>query len=342
MRNAKKSFSSSRKQYLGAIAGLAASALFLSPQNAVAAEGGLTFWLPGLFGSMAATPATPGWAWTMIYYHTEVSGGGGKQFKIGGSVVAGLKGEGNLSLFGPTYTFADPFLGGQAAFSVFGVGGKNAASVAATLTGPNGGVLSLSRAESLMSFGDIIPQFTVKWNQGVNNYMTYITGDIPVGNYSPTNLANLGLGHGAIDAGGAYTYFDPTKGHEFSIASGFTYNFENPDTQYKSGVVWHTDFGASQFLSKQVMIGIVGYYLQQISDDSGSGANLGPFKSRVAGLGPQIGFIFPLGGTQAFLGVKGYKEFAAENRPEGWNVWVTLSLSQLPGQVRPTSTHFTR
>lgn len=305
-------------------------------------EGGVSFWLPGLFGSMAATPATPGWAWTQLYYHTEVKGGGGAQFKIGGSVVVGLKGEGNLTMFGPTYTFADPFMGGQAAFSLFGLGGKNAASIAATLIGPNGNPISFSRAESLMSFGDVVPQFSVKWNQGVNNYMTYITGDIPVGNYSPTNLANLGLGHGAIDAGGAYTYFDPAKSHEFSITSGFTYNFKNPDTQYQNGIDWHVDVGAAQFLSKNFMVGVVGYYLQQLTGDSGSGAVLGDFKSRIAGIGPQMGFLFPLGGAQAFLGVKGYKEFANENRPDGWNLWVTLSLSQLPGDVRPTSTHFNR
>jgi len=39
--------------------------------------------------------------------------------------------------------------------------------------------------------------------------MTYITGDIPVGAYQSDRLSNVGIGHGAIDAGGGYTYFDP-------------------------------------------------------------------------------------------------------------------------------------
>jgi hypothetical protein len=38
---------------------------------------------------------------------------------------------------------------------------------------------------------------------------------------------------------------------------------------------------------------------------------------------------------QGFLGVKGYKEFAAENRPEGWNVWVSFALS--PRAPEPTA-----
>jgi hypothetical protein len=50
---------------------------------------------------------------------------------------------------------------------------------------------------------------------GVNNFMTYITGDIPVGNYSSASLSNLGLGHGAIDGGGGYTYLNPATDMSF-------------------------------------------------------------------------------------------------------------------------------
>jgi site-specific recombinase XerD len=41
--------------------------------------------------------------------------------------------------------------------------------------------------------------------------------------YSPTNLVNFGIGHGAVIAGGGYTYFNPQTGHEFSAVTGFTY-----------------------------------------------------------------------------------------------------------------------
>ena len=33
-------------------------------------EGGVSFWLPGLFGSLAAAPQQPGWSLSTIYYHT--------------------------------------------------------------------------------------------------------------------------------------------------------------------------------------------------------------------------------------------------------------------------------
>jgi hypothetical protein len=42
-------------------------------------------------------------------------------------------------------------------------------------------------------------------------------------------------------------------------------------------------------------------------------------------------FIFPVGtGVQGYVNLKGYKEFGAVNRPEGWNVWLTLAFSPAP------------
>jgi hypothetical protein len=55
-----------------------------------------------------------------------------------------------------------------------------------------------------------------------------------------------------------------------------------------------------------------------------------PFESRVIGIGPQIGFIFPVAGMQGYLNLKAYKEFDNANRPDGWNAWVTLVLSPAP------------
>jgi hypothetical protein len=82
------------------------------------------------------------------------------------------------------------------------------------------GTLPFSRfdsiSDSVSGFGDVLPIATLRWNNGVHNYMTYITGDIPVGAYDSTRLSNVGIGHGAIDAGGGYTYLNPQTGHEFS------------------------------------------------------------------------------------------------------------------------------
>jgi hypothetical protein len=64
---------------------------------------------------------------------------------------------------------------------------------------------------------------------------------------------------------------------------------------------------------------------------------VGEFKSRVIGIGPQIGYIFPLAeGLQGYLNLKGYKEFGADHRPEGWNAWLTFAISPAaPSEAPP-------
>ncbi len=316
--------------------------------GALADEGGTSFWLPGTFGSLAAVPQQqPGWALTTAYYHTDVSASGdvarAREFEIGripgnvsATLNATLKATGDLALISPGYAFATPVLGGQAAVGLTGIFANTSTSLAGTLSGtitlpPPVGTIPFMRSDSisdsLASVGDLYPQYSLRWNAGVNNYMTYVMGDVPVGAYDSTRLSNIGLGHGAIDAGGGYTYFNPQAGQELSAVVGLTYNFTNPATNYQSGIDWHLDWGASQFVSKQVSIGAVGYFYDQLSGDSGSGDRIGSFESRVIGIGPQIAFLFPVGQMQGYLNVKGYEEFDAQNRPEGWNAWVVLSIS---------------
>ena len=247
----------------------------------------------------------------------------------------------------PTYTFATPVLGGQLAISVTGVFGRETTTLDGTLTagsGPFATTRTGSITDTLVGFGDLYPMITLKWKDGVHNYMTYATGDIPVGAYDPNRLSSMGIGHGAIDAGGGYTYLNPMTGHEFSGVAGITYNFKNPDTQVQSGVDLHFDWGASKFLSKQVFVGLVGYAYQQITDDKGGLPILGGFRSRVLGIGPQFGYIFPIGGMQGYLNLKGYGEFDAANRPSGWNTWLTFAISPAPPEstVTPTRHRFTK
>jgi hypothetical protein len=336
------------------VAALAFAIVAAAPKIARADEGGLSFWLPGLFGSLAAAPMQPGWTLDTFYYHTTVSAGGDvalareftiKKIPVGltANVGLNLNAAADLGFVIPTYVFATPVLGGQAAVGLMGLYGRSSTSLAGTLTGALTtpfGTIPFFRADSISDsvtgFGDLYPQASMRWNHGVHNIMTYITGDVPVGAYDSTRLSNIGIGHGAIDAGGGYTYFDPQTGHEFSEVLGFTYNFMNQSTQYQNGVDMHFDWGASQFLTKQLQVGLVGYVYKQIGCDSGSGDRVGCFQSQVASIGPQLGFIFPVGNMQGYLNFKGYKEFAAQHRPDGWNTWVTFVISPAPQQTAST------
>jgi hypothetical protein len=321
---------------------LAAVAFFGFATNAtdrsLADENGISFWIPGQFGSLAAVPVQPGWSFATIYYHTSVKAGGavaaGREITIGQvsrttnvNLNVDMKARADLQFLVPTYTFETPVLGGQLALSMANSIGYNSnVSIDGTLTTPLGSRQG-SIGDSRAGFSDLYPMATLKWHDGVHNYMTYVTGDIPVGTYDATRLANFGIGHAAIDGGVGYTYLDLKAGHEFSVVTGLTYNFKNTNTDYQNGVDWHLDWGMSKFLSKQLHIGAIGYFYQQLTDDSGAPPILGNTKSAVVGVGPQIGYLFPVGEMHGYLNVKGYYEFDATYRPKGWNTWLTLSIS---------------
>ena len=330
-------------------AAVAASALLLGLAGAPGAqadEGGVSFWVPGFFGSLAAAPVQPGWSVTTIYYHSSVDAGGDVAFarqvargnlkaNFTGNLQAALKGDADLVFVSPSYTFASPVLfGGQLTLATLGAYGRTVGDVDATLTGalgPIGFTVSRGASDTTVGFADLPLFANVRWNSGAHNYMTYVAGNIPVGDYEAKRLANMGLGHSALDGGFGYTYFDPKSGNEFSAVLGFTYNFENFHTDYQNGVDMHLDWAASKFITKQLQVGLVGYAYQQLTCDGGSGNRVGCFEPRVFGVGPQVGYVIPLDKDyQGYLNLKGYREFEAEHRAEGWNVWLTFSISPAP------------
>jgi hypothetical protein len=313
-----------------------------SSNKTLADESGVSFWLPGLYGSLAAVPqAAPGWSFVTFNYYDRVSAGAdvarAREFQIGrftptatANLSANLNAMVDLQWIQPNYAFATPVLGAQLMVSMGMFVGHEDANLAGTLTAtvpPFGLIRSDNISSSVTGFGNLYPVATLRWHDGVHNWMAYGTGAIPVGTYNSMRLSNLGDGHGSIDGGGGYTYLNPATGHEFSGVGGFTYNFKNPTTGVQSGVDFHFDWGASQFLSKQLFVGLVGYAYQQISNDTGPIPIQNGFISRVLGVGPQIGYLFPVGNMQGYLNLKAYGEFAAQNRPSGWNAWLTFSIS---------------
>ena len=347
-----------RRRRPGAVAIVMAPAMLFA-HSALADENGISFWVPGFFGSLAATPQQPGWSLATIYYHTSVSAGAdvarAREFSLGrvpgnltvnANLNLSVNATGNLGFVIPTYVFETPVLGGQASVSMIAAYGVVGTSLAGTLsgviTGPFGNSVPFARSDSISDttwgFGDLIPQFSLRWNAGVHNYMTYITGDIPVGAYQSGRLSNIGIGHGAIDAGGGYTYFNPQTGHEFSGVLGFTYNYNNTATHYQErrrhalrlgciAVPVEAGHGRPRGLCLQ------GARLRQPVQATVSAASSPRWLASV----PRSRFLFPVGDMQGYLNFKAYGEFAAENRPSGWNAWVTFAISPPAPGAPPTT-----
>ena len=112
----------------------------LLPQPARADQGGIGFWLPGTFGSLAATPMQPGLSMSALYLHSFVSAGGdvaasrtigfpNRPVNLTVALNAEINGTADVVAFGPTYVFATPVFGGQFAITALGIVGHQQANI---------------------------------------------------------------------------------------------------------------------------------------------------------------------------------------------------------------------
>ncbi|MDI9849735.1 transporter [Rhodoblastus sp. 17X3] len=340
--NLGKAFGASR----AVIARTAAMAVLVAvPGAAFADEGGTSYWVPGSFGSMAAVPTASGWSVTGWLYYANTQQKASAIFvrdPVLGAPPANVAAIPSARQYNstyqdyivPTYTFKDPVLGGQLALGVTAQVGPAFTTVSGVWSGYSSTPSGAQRyteyrtaGDTIAGLGDLAPQASLKWAFGVHNFLAYAGFNIPVGQFSATRYANIGIGHWAIDAGGGYTYFDQKSGWEFSGVLGFTYSFINPSTQYQDGVDMHFDWAASYTINDKLSVGVVGYAFKQLTCDGGRGDFDACDISQIVGAGPQLTYNFPVNDWQGSLNFKVYREFFAQSRPAGWNGWITLSIS---------------
>lgn len=290
--------------------------------QSMADEGGVSFWLPGQYASFAAIPPEPGFSMPLVTYYYSGDAPGDQLIEKGRELLFGVDARYLGQFIIPTYSPDTKILGGRAAFSLAAIVAKSDVSADVEL-----GPISTSLSDDVTGFGDLYPTAQLFWNNGVHNWMTYVTGAIPVGSYDPDRLANIGIGHAAIDLGAAYTYFNPDSGWEASATLGLTYNFENSDTDYTNGEAVHLDWAVSKFVTENWQMGAVGFMYKQISDDKGALEILDGFRSETYGIGPQIAYSGEIGGRPVYASLRAYKEFEVKNRTEGVAAFFTVSLS---------------
>jgi hypothetical protein len=301
---------------------LALAGVGLPGAVARADQGGVSFWLPGQYASFAAVAPDPGWSMPVTSYTYAGSAAVGHSLPRGNLATYGLNSSLYQVFLAPTYTLDTTILGARPSFSVTVAPGYSASSAALRL-----GPLAESRSDSVFGLGNLNPTASLFWTADEHNFMLYLTGVIVNGDYNPNRLSNLGIGHPAIDGGGAYTYYNEKSGTELSATLGFTGNFQNTSDHYTNGIDSHLDLGAAKFLTDKFFIGVVGYYYQQLTADHGQPALLGSFESRVRAAGPQIGYNFDLGdGATLSTNLRGYAEFAAHDRTQGYAIYATASV----------------
>lgn len=174
------------------------------------------------------------------------------------------------------------------------------------------------RDARIQGWNDIqLTPFLLGWHHGNFHWNLSTSFWLPVGAYDVNRIANTGRNYKSFGPGVGVTYLDPASGWELSGAATVLFNTENPATHYQSGRVLHIDYTLSKQLTPQVNIAGVGYIMQQLTADSGSGATFGENRSRVAAAGPALGFKFDLGGLPLTAQVKYYREFFSTNTSQG-------------------------
>jgi len=312
------------KKSIAAACAVSVTALAASSQ-AVAVEGAGGIYLLGSKTSMAGMVPPPGtYLQNMNYVY---SGDASSTLEFAGLTISGgIDATAYYNLTTALWVAPGNVFGGSLALSLTAPIGWKDVSAGVSLTGPGGAIIGGGLQDDETKFGDPVLGATVGWHQGNYHWNIGTLVNVPVGFWEIGNLANIGFNRWAIDLNGALTYLDPATGLELSGAAGFTVNFENPDTDYKSGTEFHLELSAIQHFSKTFAAGIAGYYYDQVSGDSGRGAVLGDFEGRVLAIGPTVNANFMLGKIPVSTNLTYFHEFDAENRLEGDSGYLTVTM----------------
>lgn len=179
------------------------------------------------------------------------------------------------------------------------------------------GPLTGQRSADGPGLGDIVPKLQLGWQHGAFAHTIYVQGVAPTGRYEPRFAANIGLNRPSIDTGWAFTWTDTSRKLQINGSLGVSFNFENDETNYKSGDEFHFEWAIGHEFAPGVILGIVGYDYRQLTGDSGSGALLGSFKGSVDAVGLGLSYTTLVGGTPFILNARHYQEYGGERHFEG-------------------------
>lgn len=149
----------------------------------------------------------------------------------------------------------------------------------------------------------------------------------PTGDYSATQMVNTGQGFwGHMFTLGATVYADAAKTWAFSALARYEINHEHEDFKLTPGNALSLEWGINKTFAKFYDVGVVGYWQQQTTKDSGTGpggAAASTALDSVVGIGPEINVLWPK--LKLFTSLRYNYELMSESRPQGHTVTLTLT-----------------
>lgn len=168
--------------------------------------------------------------------------------------------------------------------------------------------------------GDIFAEGTLSWHPKQFDLAVGAGVHMPTGDSGSPTRAGLGYWTPMLTAGATW-YIDQEKTWAVSALNRYEFNTEQRDTHITPGQAYTLEWGVSKTVCKFADLGVVGYYQQQVTTDSGVGAS--QERDRVAAVGPEISLAFPE--TMLFVSFRYLYEFMAEGRAQGHTFALTLT-----------------
>ena len=239
----------------------------------------------------------------------------------------------------PTAIWVTPFdvFGGDLAFSGSYVYGNADLSADAGIAIPPVIEASVELNDDRWTAGDPVFSTLVGWHGETQHYLVAASVNVPDAgtDYDDGRLASVALNRWAGDVTVAGTWLFPQENIELSSATGITFNGKNDDTDYETGTEFHLEASVFYQFTPAFSAGINGYHYQQLTEDSGKGAELGSFKGRVSALGPGLSGTIPIGPIPVSVSLRYFHEFDEKNRLQGSTTWFTVTIPLwVPSQNR--------
>lgn len=292
---------------------------------AYAAEGGAGFYLLGSKGPAAAIMAPPGFYLQSDLYFYSGRFDSNVELPVGGRLALGVEGKAVIEMPTLIWVLPQEVLGGHIGLAATLPVGWKETSASASFVGPLGGTGSGSTSDEIFTVGDPVVAGMIGWQTGNFHWQAGVAVNVPIGNYEKGELSNLSFNRWGADVYAAATWLDPAIGLDISGVVGVTFNGENPATRYRTGNEFHFEWAVVQHFNARFDAGIIGYYYDQLTSDSGAGAT-GPFKGRATAIGGTIGWNFKAGDLPVSTRIKYFHEFDTTNRAEGDAVFLTLTV----------------
>jgi len=305
-----------------------AIALALASAPCLAVEGGVgrSFIGAQITPYIGIIPPEPGFQYTFNYVYLDGKIGGGKQVPIAGEIALNLKATFDLYAASVAYIWDT------------GPGHWNFASVVAlpfdqadaranlTIGSATAQVKDSDSGLFDMTFVPIVASYHAS---EVEHWSLAMYISAPTGSYVDGKLANNSLNNWTFAPSVGYTHLFQDGTLELSTLAAVDIYTKNDATDYRNGSVFRLDALLTKHLSNGWDFGLVGGWLQQIDDDSGTLADrLNGFKGHSFGLGPSIGYTHHFSKTSLISFAFRYvAAFDVKNELDGNPLLFTIAFS---------------